>query len=108
MDLGMVGMGRMGANMTRRLLAAGQRLVVHDHHAAKRAALAEEGAVAVASLPELVAQLPAPRAVWLMIAAAHVDDALGELLPLLVAEVTPVPPAPVRIESPRLAPRAGD
>ncbi len=83
MMLGMIGLGRMGANMVRRLLRAGHTCVVFDRSAAAVAALVQEGAVGAASLDELVAQLLAPRAVWLMVPAAAVDAAIDELAPRL-------------------------
>jgi len=81
MKIGMVGLGRMGANMTRRLLRAGHECVVFDvkPDAAKDLA----GAVPAGSLNELVQQLPAPRAVWMMLPAAVVDPTLARLAPLL-------------------------
>ena len=66
----MVGLGRMGANLTRRLLRDGHEVVVHDRDAAAVAALAAEGAVGAADLDDVVAALPAPRVVWLMLPAA--------------------------------------
>jgi 6-phosphogluconate dehydrogenase len=83
MQLGMVGLGRMGANMTRRLLGAGHDLVVFDlDEQAVRAAEAE-GATAAASLEELAAKLSPPRSVWLMLPVAIVDRVLAELVPHL-------------------------
>ncbi len=83
MQIGMVGLGRMGASMARRLLAAGEECVVFDRAPAPVQALAKEGAVGCASLGELVKKLAKPRAVWLMLPAAVVDEALAELAPLL-------------------------
>jgi len=83
MRIGMIGLGRMGANMTRRLLRGGHQCVVYDPAADARAALQQEGASAAASLAELVAALPAPRALWLMVPAAAVDAVLEALLPHL-------------------------
>jgi 6-phosphogluconate dehydrogenase len=82
-QIGMVGLGRMGSNMVRRLLRAEIGCVVHDRSAAATAALAAEGATGAGSLAELVSRLAAPRAVWLMIPAAVVDDAIAELTALL-------------------------
>jgi 6-phosphogluconate dehydrogenase len=81
MQLGMVGLGRMGANMTRRLLRAGHECVVFDVKADAAKELA--GAVAVGSLRELVQTLQSPRAVWMMLPAAVVDSTLAVLAPLL-------------------------
>jgi 6-phosphogluconate dehydrogenase len=76
MQLGMIGLGRMGANMARRLMRAGHEVVAWDPDAQAVAALAAEGAVAAGSEADLVARLAAPRAVWLMVPAAVVDGAL--------------------------------
>jgi 6-phosphogluconate dehydrogenase len=75
MQLGMVGLGRMGGNMVRRLLRAGHECVVHDHTPAHVAALVKEGAVGAASLDEFVAKLRAPRAAWVMLPAGEVTEA---------------------------------
>ena len=83
MQLGMIGLGRMGANMTRRLMKAGHACVVHDRQAEAIAALHAEGAAGAASVEELVARMAQPRAIWLMVPAASVDQALDELLPHL-------------------------
>ncbi|NUO77029.1 MAG: decarboxylating 6-phosphogluconate dehydrogenase [Lysobacter sp.] len=84
MDLGMVGLGRMGANMAQRLVRGEHRVTGYDPGAAAREQAATHGIGAAASLAELVAALPAPRAVWLMVpAGAIVDQTLAELLPLL-------------------------
>lgn len=69
MELGMVGLGRMGANMTTRLMAGGHRLVAYDRSADAVAQVVKGGAVGAASLDELVAKLRAPRAVWTMVPA---------------------------------------
>jgi 6-phosphogluconate dehydrogenase len=79
MQLGMIGLGRMGANMVRRLLAAGHECVVYDRSAAAVQALAKDGATGASSLDDLAAKLEAPRAVWLMVPAAVVDASLTEL-----------------------------
>ena len=76
MQLGMIGLGRMGANMVRRLMRAGHECVVYDVHPEAVQALAEEGAVGATSLADLVAKLRKPRAVWLMVPAAVVDATL--------------------------------
>lgn len=83
MQLGMIGLGRMGANMVRRLLRAGHECVVHDRSPQAVAQLAGEGAIGAASVTELVAKLQAPRALWLMVPAAAVDAAIAEVAPLL-------------------------
>jgi len=84
MDLGLVGLGRMGANMAERLRRAGHRIVATDRSAAALSAAAKGGLVAAAGLEELVQQLNAPRAIWLMIpSGAPVDAAIAELLPRL-------------------------
>ncbi|MHB8876339.1 MAG: phosphogluconate dehydrogenase (NAD(+)-dependent, decarboxylating) [Myxococcaceae bacterium] len=79
----MIGLGRMGANMVRRLLAAGHSCVVHDLSAAAVQALVKEGAEGAASLEDLVKRLSPPRAVWLMLPAAVVDQTLEALAPRL-------------------------
>ena len=83
MMVGMVGLGRMGANMVRRLQAAGHRCVVYDHAPQAVDALVEEGAVGAHSPQELVDQLDAPRAIWMMVPAGVVDHAIADLAPLL-------------------------
>ena len=83
MELGMIGLGRMGANMVRRLLRAGHACAVYDLHPQPVQALAREGARGAASLEELVQGVAAPRAVWLMVPAAVVDRTLEGLVPLL-------------------------
>ena len=77
MQLGMIGLGRMGANMARRLIKAGHEMVVFDMHAEAVQGMAGEGAVGSASLAELVAKLEKPRAVWMMVPAAVVDQTIG-------------------------------
>ena len=86
MELGMIGLGRMGTNMVRRLLRAGHQCVVYDLHLEAAQALAEEGAVATASLEEFARKLKLPRTVWLMVPAAVVDPTLKDLIPLLERE----------------------
>jgi 6-phosphogluconate dehydrogenase len=79
MQLGMVGLGRMGANLVRRLTRDGHRCVAYDHAPAAVAALEGEGVAGAASLAELVAALDRPRAVWLMLPAAVTGATLDEL-----------------------------
>jgi 6-phosphogluconate dehydrogenase len=86
MQLGMIGLGRMGANMVRRLMRAGHECVVYDIHAEAVRALAQEGAVGAVSLDEFVSRLARPRAVWMMVPAAAVDPTLRALAPLLEAD----------------------
>ena len=76
MQLGMIGLGRMGANMVRRLIKAGHECVVFDVSTEAIQALAGEGATGSTSLEDFVAKLQAPRAVWLMVPAAFVDAEL--------------------------------
>ena len=84
-QLGMIGLGRMGANMVRRLIKDGHRCVVFDHLPEAVKALTRDQAVGVASLADLVKQLDKPRAIWLMVPAAVVDQTIGELVPMLEA-----------------------
>jgi len=86
MQLGMIGLGRMGANMVRRLLKAGHQCVVFDMSPDAVNSLVQEKALGSSSLPDLVAKLDKPRAVWLMVPAAAVDKTIGDLLPHLEAE----------------------
>ena len=79
MQIGMIGLGRMGANMVRRLLRGGHDCVVYDRNAETVATLAGEGATGAESLDDFLAKLNRPRAVWLMIPAALVDSTLNEL-----------------------------
>jgi len=79
MQLGMIGLGRMGANMVRRLMKAGHECVVYDRSAEAVAQLAAEGAVGAASVADLAARMKAPRAVWLMVPAAGVDASIAEV-----------------------------
>lgn len=81
MQLGMVGLGRMGGNMVRRLMRAGHEVVVHSATAKTRETFAKEtGAFAASSIEELVARLKPPRVVWLMVPAAAVDKTLKEVV----------------------------
>ena len=86
MKIGMVGLGRMGSNMVRRLLAAGHQCVVFDLHPQAATDLAKAGAVPAPSLAELVAKIEAPRAIWIMVPAAAVDATLDQLVPLLASD----------------------
>src|SRR5580693_6818752 len=83
MQLGMIGLGRMGANMVRRLLKGGHDCVVFDMSAAAVAELVKEKATGTASLAEFVKALAKPRVVWLMVPAGVVDKSIADLLPHL-------------------------
>ena len=83
MQLGMIGLGRMGANMVRRLIKDDHSCVVYDVHPEAVSALAKEGAVGASSLADMVAKMTAPRAIWMMVPAAMVDQELEALVPLL-------------------------
>ncbi|MBO9664977.1 phosphogluconate dehydrogenase (NAD(+)-dependent, decarboxylating) [Dokdonella sp.] len=86
MELGMIGLGRMGANMAQRLLRGGHHLVGFDPNADARAAIAAHGGEAAASLEELVGKLAEPRALWLMVPAGEITDrTVDSLLSLLGA-----------------------
>ena len=78
MQLGLIGLGRMGANMARRWLEAGHECVGYAHNPADAEALRGEGLVAATSLDELVGLLPPPRAIWIMIPAAAVDGVIDD------------------------------
>jgi 6-phosphogluconate dehydrogenase len=91
MKLGMIGLGRMGANMAQRLMRGGHELAVYDPKPQARADLEGKGAQGADSLGALVAKLPAPRVLWLMVPAGEITDrTLDELLPLLAAGDTVV------------------
>ena len=79
MQLGMIGLGRMGANMVRRLMRDGHQCVVYDVYQEAVQALVKEGAVGAASLDDFVAKLSKPRAAWIMVPAAAVDKTLADL-----------------------------
>jgi 6-phosphogluconate dehydrogenase len=79
MQLGMIGLGRMGANMVRRLTKAGHQCVAFDRNAESVRQVAQDGTIAATSLDDLVKKLKRPRAVWLMVPAAVVDATLHEL-----------------------------
>src|SRR5438046_1495252 len=83
MQVGMIGLGRMGANMVRRLMRGGHACVIHDRSAEAVRALASEGAAGCATLDDFVVRLDKPRVVWLMVPAAAVDGTLADLLPRL-------------------------
>ena len=87
MQIGMIGLGRMGANMVRRLMRNGHECVVYDMSQKAVAELVAEKAVGATSLTDFVAKLAKPRAVWLMVPAAVVDRTIADLLPLLEREI---------------------
>src|SRR5258708_3975979 len=86
MQLGMIGLGRMGANMVRRLLRAGHRCVVFNRTPSAVNELVQEKATGSTSLQDLVTKLEKPRAIWLMVPAASVDETIAGLLPLLAPD----------------------
>ncbi len=88
MQVGMIGLGRMGANMVRRLMRGGHDCVVHDVSPDAIAALEGEGATGAPSMEEFVAKLTAPRSICIMVPAAVVDSTLDQLVPLLDADDT--------------------
>ena len=88
MQLGMIGLGRMGANLVRRLMRAGHTCVVWDVSAAAVDALVAEGAAGAATLEEFVAKLDVPRNVWLMVPAGFVGSTVDKIVPLLGASDT--------------------
>ena len=85
MQLGMIGLGRMGANMVRRLMRNGHQCVVYDRSEQAVDELVRENAVGATSLADLAKNLQKPRALWLMVPAAVVDKTIADLLPLLEA-----------------------
>ena len=85
MQLGMIGLGRMGASMVRRLLKRGHECVVYARRPAAVASLQKDGAIGTASLQEMVSRMAKPRALWLMVPAAAVDQVLDDLTPLVEA-----------------------
>ena len=85
MQLGMIGLGRMGTNMVRRLMKGTHACVVYDVQAAAVNALVEQGAIGATSLADMIARLTKPRVIWLMVPAAVVDRTLALLAPLLEA-----------------------
>jgi 6-phosphogluconate dehydrogenase len=86
MQIGMIGLGRMGANMVKRLIRGGHECVVYDRNADAVASLAKEGAAGASGLEDYVNKLQKPRAIWLMVPAAVVDQTLTELVPHLSAD----------------------
>ncbi len=85
MQIGMIGLGRMGSNMVQRLLGDGHPCVVYDRHSEAVKALQSQGAIGTGSLEDFIAGLTRPRTVWLMVPAIVVDDVLASLVPLLEA-----------------------
>jgi 6-phosphogluconate dehydrogenase len=85
MQLGMIGLGRMGANMARRLIKGGHQCVVFDRSPDSVKGLVKEQAIGATALADLVKKLDKPRAVWLMVPAAVVDTSIADLAPLLEA-----------------------
>ncbi len=85
MQIAMVGLGRMGANMVRRLIKGGHECVVFDRNPESVQELAKDGAVGASSLADMAGKLKSPKAVWLMVPAGVVDETLNELAPLLAA-----------------------
>jgi 6-phosphogluconate dehydrogenase len=85
MQVGMIGLGRMGANMVRRLIRHGHQCVVFDMSPNAVAELVKDNATGTSSLPDFVKKLEKPRAIWLMVPAAVVDKSICDLLPLLEA-----------------------
>ncbi len=83
MQLGMIGLGRMGANLVRRLMRDGHECVAYDVSADAVKALEGEGAAGATKLEDFVAKLDKPRAIWIMVPAAVVDSTLADLVPLL-------------------------
>src|SRR5256884_5519995 len=86
MQLGMIGLGRMGANLSRRLMRDGHRVVAYDRNPDVVKSLAAEGATGAESLADFVAKLDKPRAMWIMVPAGVVESTLDQLRPLLEAD----------------------
>src|SRR5580700_5046754 len=86
MQLGMIGLGRMGANMVRRLLRGGHQCVVFNRTPKAVNELVQDKATGSSSLQDLVTKLEKPRAIWLMVPAAAVDETVAGLLPFLEPE----------------------
>jgi 6-phosphogluconate dehydrogenase len=83
MQLGMIGLGRMGANMVRRLMRGGHTCVVYDRNTEAVKGLGKEGATGATALADFVSKLERPRSIWLMVPAAVVDASIADLVPLL-------------------------
>ena len=83
MKLAMIGLGRMGANLTRRLMRGDHDCVVYDLDRDAVAQLEHEGAIGAATLDDLVGKLPSPRVVWIMVPAAFTDSVIDELADVL-------------------------
>ncbi len=83
MELGMIGLGRMGTNMVQRVLRAAHHRVVHDLHSEAVEAIVQNGAVGAVSLEEVTKKVRSPRSVWMMAPPALVDPAFKALIPLL-------------------------
>src|SRR5580700_10116063 len=83
MELGMIGLGRMGINMVRRLMKAGHKCVVYDVNPKAVQEVVREGAIGASSLEDFTQKLAKPRAAWLMVPAAYVDPTLAKLTALL-------------------------
>src|SRR5690554_406396 len=88
MQLGMIGLGRMGANLVRRLMRDGHSCVVYDVNPASVDALVAEGATGAKTLPELVQALERPRNIWIMVPAGFVQETVDQLLELVDADDT--------------------
>jgi 6-phosphogluconate dehydrogenase len=87
MQIGVIGLGRMGGNITRRFMENGHEAVVYDHDAKAVAALGHDGATGATGLDKLVSQLRAPRAIWVMLPAGKItDDTINQLAKLLAAD----------------------
>src|SRR5579872_102859 len=86
MELGIIGLGRMGSGMVKRLMKAGHQCVVYDHHVKNVETLVKGGAVGTTSLEDFANKVKLPRAIWLMVPAAAVDPTLTALLPLLKSD----------------------
>src|SRR5262245_29933589 len=86
MELGMIGLGRMGANLVRRLMRDGHRCVVYDVSADAVDRLAAEGATGAKSLADFVSALDTPRAIWVMVPAGFVQGTLDQLLEVVSAD----------------------